>query len=426
MEETLELKKGIYTVYGPFKGIIAEGEVLHAGRFLRSQNEFFVPKDHTSCLKVISDKAVIRFGKGIGGNLEKSDEKTEPIENWLKVSENIVNEGYKTVLVIGEPDSGKSSFTTFLANYAFSKGLKVVIIDADPGQNDIAYPGTIGLVFLKKPISWLRELNPDKMFFIGSTSPMNNEDMVILGTYKLVNEASSQADIIIINSDGWVEGNRAVRYKSRLIIALNPEALVIMEGSGAISFMEKCFNIFTKVFKVHSPSKMLPKEHELRRVRREISYVDLLLNSTIKVISMDDVRFLGTLLFTGNKVNSKLSEKIGSFILKCEKVSNYLILIVKSRDYLRKILEIETTLKKMYEVKGLKIIPLEDLKGLIVGLVNSKLEFLGVGVLSKIDFESRRIHLLTYVNEKEIAGIVPGAILISKDGKEIRRIPYLI
>lgn len=423
IEEALELEEGIYTLYGPFKGVIVEGKILHAGRLLGEGEEFFTPKDHTSCMKVMSAKALIKFNKGMGGNLKKSNEESEPIENWLEVSENIVNKGYKTVLVIGEPDSGKSSFTTFLANHAFSKGLKVAVIDADPGQNDIAYPGTIGLTFLKKTISWLRELNPDKIFFIGSTSPMNNEDMVILGAYKLVNEAVNQADIVIVNSDGWVEGSRALRYKSRLIMALNPDTLILMRGSGAVSYMSKCFEKFTKVFQVRSPLKILPKEHGQRRIRREISYVDLLLHSTPKIISMDKVGFLGTLLFAGNEVKSELIDKI---ILRCEKTGNYLVLLVRNRNDLKKVLEIEAVLKKAHGTKGLKVIPLEDLKGLLVGLVDSKLEFIGVGVLNKIDIKNRKIHLLTYVDEEKIAGVVPGAIVISEDGKEIRRISHLI
>ena len=427
LTERRELRKGIYTVYGPYKGVIKEGEVIHVGRILRAEDDFFVPKDHTSCVKVVTEKALIEIPSSIGGRLELSDERNEPIDEWIKTSGEILREGYRVVIVVGEPDSGKSSFTTFLTNYAISNGLKVAVIDSDPGQNDIGYPGTIALAAPKRQISWLRELSPEKMFFIGSTSPMDSEDMVILGVHRLVEEARASYNLVIVNTDGWVKGSRASRYKSRLIIALKPSAIVVMEGSGACDYLGRFFDSIIRVFKVRSPSKKLSKEHKLRRIRREISYVDLLIQSSLKVLPLNNVRFLGTLMFSGEEVSLEPLRKImGSLVLRAERVGEHLIVFTKGRVELKKLLEAEDQIKKAYSVRAIRLVLLEELKGLLVGLLNRDLEFKGIGVLNRVDLESKRVYIMTYVNEEDIAGIVPGIISISNDGKEIRRMKHLI
>ena len=48
------------------------------------------------------------------------------------------------MLIVGNTDTGKSTFGAYIINEALKIGLRPAIIDADIGQGDLAPPNTIG------------------------------------------------------------------------------------------------------------------------------------------------------------------------------------------------------------------------------------------------------------------------------------------
>ncbi|UCE43851.1 MAG: hypothetical protein JSV57_05765, partial [Candidatus Bathyarchaeota archaeon] len=76
-----------------------------------------------------------------------------------------------TVMVMGEVDSGKTSFCTYLLNQALRMKWKAAIIDADLGQSDVGPPATIGFSPITEPITDLFEIEAERAYFVGLTSP---------------------------------------------------------------------------------------------------------------------------------------------------------------------------------------------------------------------------------------------------------------
>ena len=111
---------------------------------------------------------------GEGASYEEVEGSTIP-ENWIKTVNEIVSEAREsspfTVMVMGEVDSGKTSFCTFLANMAIKEKLKVAVIDGDLGQSDIGPPSTIGYSILSKCVKDLFDVDAENAYFIGLTSP---------------------------------------------------------------------------------------------------------------------------------------------------------------------------------------------------------------------------------------------------------------
>jgi polynucleotide 5'-hydroxyl-kinase GRC3/NOL9 len=75
------------------------------------------------------------------------------------------------------------------------------------------------LHFVTKPVTDLFNLEAENAFFIGLTSPSTAVNKVVEGlSFKLKREIfESNPDFIVINTDGWVEGEDAVNYKVNLL-----------------------------------------------------------------------------------------------------------------------------------------------------------------------------------------------------------------
>lgn len=60
-------------------------------------------------------------------------------------------------------------------------------------------------------------------FFVGVTSPSKTVDKVIEGLTSLEKEIlSDRPDFVVVNTDGWIEGEEAVSYKVKLVEHVNP------------------------------------------------------------------------------------------------------------------------------------------------------------------------------------------------------------
>lgn len=149
--------------------------------------------------------------------------------SWLKVKEEFIKDG-KKLIVIGSSDSGKSTFIFYMLKELFSNGKKIGILDLDIGQSNIGPPGTIGFGVIDKDVNSLNEIEPKKMFFIGSFSPKGNLLQIIIGGYKLIKEMENMnLDYILIDTTGLVDGFIAEVLKHNKIEILNPNFIVIFE-----------------------------------------------------------------------------------------------------------------------------------------------------------------------------------------------------
>ncbi len=424
--ERKHLTKGIYRIYGPIKIEIIEGSIFHLGRWGIPGQKIVIPANESTSF-YIKDHANVDITYHTFDQIVLSSSNEEPILEWLNTAEEIVKKKYRIVMILGEPDSGKSSFTGFLANYAYQQGLKVNIIDSDVGQNDIGYPGCISSVRLQKHISWLRELRYDKLFFVGSITPSENIDNIILGVRELIGKSLEQgSDITIVNTDGWIEGIYARKYKSKLVMLTKPDTIIIMSGSGKADYLCRYFSNIVPCFYLQTPKIKKIKEKNRRKIRREISYIDIFFNGVRKTINLDHVSIIGSSLFNGNKVTidtiNILNKKLKTNILHIETFNKSCIMVVKKISDLKIIKEKSHKIEEILHVKKIITLNIQDLIGIVIGLLSTNFEHVGIGIIQKINFEKRTLHILSsLVNENiEIKGLIFGNIKIEKNGRETR------
>ena len=120
-------------------------------------------------------------------------------------------------LVCGPVDSGKSSLTRLLLNYAARAGHAPLFIDLDVGQNAIGIPGSIACTPIDHPIPIdsgdSLTVKAPLVFFYGHATPTQAElykqflsALAAVVMKRFIASPASKTAGAIINTAGWVDG----------------------------------------------------------------------------------------------------------------------------------------------------------------------------------------------------------------------------
>ena len=119
-----------------------------------------------------------------------------------------------TVMVIGAPDSGKTTLTRFLVRELFNRGEAVAYIDGDMGQSILGPPTTQGMAVFDSTFADLEKARPRGVYFIGSTSPRRHGLETVVGLKRLLERSQVDRDrIAILDTTGYVTGEDALELK---------------------------------------------------------------------------------------------------------------------------------------------------------------------------------------------------------------------
>jgi polynucleotide 5'-hydroxyl-kinase GRC3/NOL9 len=145
--------------------------------------------------------------------------------SWREAGD-VLKQSRGLVVILGDVDVGKSTLSTYLANMCFDHGIRTSIIDADVGQADIGPATTISSSTVSNHIIGLQDLKPERSYFIGDTSPSSVSDKLVQSITHLRDEVTARSEVVILNTDGWVGDEEAVRYKLQLLNSLQPNLVL--------------------------------------------------------------------------------------------------------------------------------------------------------------------------------------------------------
>jgi polynucleotide 5'-hydroxyl-kinase GRC3/NOL9 len=144
-----------------------------------------------------------------------------------EVAANQFVEGAGTTIVIGAPDTGKSTLCHYLVYRAFVAGHPVAFVDLDLGQSHLGPPATLGLGLFPPHCPGDERVIPEASYFIGQTSPVGAILEVVVGCRVLVDQAYSRGCTrVVVNTSGLVQGPGALRLKRAQAELLQP-ALIL-------------------------------------------------------------------------------------------------------------------------------------------------------------------------------------------------------
>ena len=381
------------------------------------------------------EKIVIREGKrvpfgarkratfdlmlGEGASSEEIDGDHVP-SSWERASKEILSlKKPVTVMVMGDVDSGKTSFCTYLANEALREKWKVAIIDADLGQSDVGPPSTIGFNLVTAPVRDLFEIKAESAYFVGLTSPSGVVNKVLEGLTELKNRILEiDVDFLIINTDGWVDGEDATNYKIRLTERVSPSVVVgIQQGDELAPILATLKE--TKTLAIESPQVVQRRNREKRKILRELSYKKYLKQAKVQSFALNWVKVKGAPLGTGNHLTAEHMEKIRSLLgaspIYSEETPITVFIVLRKNQSID-----EEQIERIGESFGkrVKVIREGEEEGLLVGLQDERGKFLGIGILCGVDYKRRVMKIYTPISEN-VSTIRFGQIKLDENGREI-------
>jgi len=282
---TLEVSSGkTLLVSGPASSKLLEGTATVLGAPVESGRRIVVGEDRQVPI-FISEDSIFDCSFGEHASHVEVDGNTIPV-SWREATDAILElDGSKTV-VIGDIDTGKSTFCTYLANLTVRRGMNIWVLDADIGQSDLGPPTTISLGHANKYITNLSSIKADRMFFVGYTSPSSVTDKVIFGIKKLASHACPPP--LVINTDGWVADDQAANYKVKMINELAPDIVVGIERVHEIDAILDSVNAMS--IRIQPPDFVKPRSREQRKRIRENSYRRFLTDAKTITLPVDMVK----------------------------------------------------------------------------------------------------------------------------------------
>jgi len=369
----------------------------------------------------VEEKANFNISLGENANVEETDGNTIP-PSWITSFEELLKIQAKpvTAIVLGTVDSGKTSFCTYLINRLLHEKKKVAILDGDLGQSDIGPPCAVAYTFVTKTITDLFNLEARNAFFVGVTSPSIAINKVIEGLTSLKKEIlSSNPDFIVINTDGWVEGEEAVNYKVQLVRELNPDIIFCIQQKDELtSFLNSVEEFMTVV--VDTPAAIKQRSREKRRSLRELGYIKYLRNAKVQSLPLSWLKIEEDELFGLSKTyenskQTKIYELLEMKPLHFAELKDRICIVIGKGRWINK-----DNIKRAEEFMRKKIVVIRkgEEEGLLMALYNIERKFLGIGVLQEVDYARKNLKIFTPVS-KEISIVALGRVKLDKNLKEI-------
>ncbi len=309
----------------------------------------------------VAETASFDISLGENASVEEVKGNTIP-PSWVASLEVLRGFQKKPVIamVIGKTDSGKTSFCTHLVNKLTGAKQKVAIIDGDLGQSNIGPPCTIAYTFITKPLVELHELKAENAFFVGVTSPSEAVSKTIEGSALMKAEILERTvDFVVVNTDGWVEGEEAVKYKARLAEMLEPDMVFCIQQKNELEPLLATLTKFRKI-RIDFPLAVKQRSTEKRKNLREMSYAKYLTDAKGRSLPLDQLVF---------------EEKTALPIRQSEE------------------------------------------RGLLLGLYDAQRKFLGIGILLEVDSVRKTLKVLTSVSAKP-SSVAFGKVRLGENLKE--------
>lgn len=314
----------------------------------------------------------------------------------------------RVILVIGETDTGKTSFTTFLAGTLLARGLSVGVVDADLGQSDIGPPTTVGLGRLRPPVERLGDAEVVGLYFVGSTSPQGHLLPTVLGTRLMAHKALRLGfDRVIVDTSGLVQGELGRLLKQHKIDIVDPDLVLCLQRNGECEHILRPYagGARPAILRLASSGGTRRRSQEERRQHRERNLQAYFAGARPISVDLGRVTLRQPALFVGQPLPPRqvedLAALVDDMVLWAERRGNELVLVTP--DPLKE--PQVRQLQKRHEDLGLVNYSLDDFQGVLAGLDDANRETLGLGVVRAIDFAERSAVIETPVPEAAIAAV---------------------
>ncbi|MCL5876497.1 MAG: hypothetical protein M1540_01635 [Candidatus Bathyarchaeota archaeon] len=288
MHQTVQPNRTLL-VDGPASVQLVTGNAEVFGYPLREEQRILVREGKRQPFYTV-ETSVFNVLLGANAAVQDMEGGTVPA-SWSKPVQTVLGLEKKPVVIIvlGASDTGKSSFCTYMVNKLAESKRTVAVIDGDLGQSDIGPSACVGYSVASSPITELYNLRFLSGFFVGATSPVKAVPQTIKALNYMMTEATAkQADYILVNTDGFVSGEAAIRYKLSLIKELKPDVVVGVQIAGELEELMSYLGGGGLMMVEPSPA-VNQRTPEKRKLLREMTYAKYLKKSKLHCIPISQI-----------------------------------------------------------------------------------------------------------------------------------------
>ncbi len=132
------------------------------------------------------------------------------------------------VMLIGAPDTGKTTLARLLLNDAVESGMTGAFVDGDVAASTVGPPTCVGLKWVKSEEDFADLGQADELRFVGSTEPQGVVLPHVVAAASLIDVARRSAEFIVLDTTGVVSGVVGQTLKYHLMELCQPSLVVAL------------------------------------------------------------------------------------------------------------------------------------------------------------------------------------------------------
>ena len=180
------------------------------------------------------------------------------------------------VLIIGAPDTGKSTLARHLYTRAAASGRRMAYIDGDPGQSTLGPPTTITMALACPDNASFPPDGETRRYFVGHVSPRGHMISLVVGARRLLDEALRLgAETVIYDTCGLVDrAQGGHNLKWALIELLHPKVVFALQKERELESLLLPLRLGSRTRVVDLPASHLvtPRDSAARRANRAAQF----------------------------------------------------------------------------------------------------------------------------------------------------------
>jgi polynucleotide 5'-hydroxyl-kinase GRC3/NOL9 len=329
-------------------------------------------------------------------NISHADNPIDLPPGWEAAAAAILSSDGVT-LVLGGPDSGKSTLCRYVLAVAHAAGKQIALIDGDLGQSHLGPPATLGLNIYPPRNLNNSGLFPDSLYFIGQTSPPGKFLELTVGLHRLAQVARSRGCWrLIVNTSGFINGPAGVRLKMAKAETLAPAFCLGLQRDRELEpvlapLRYFCPHVLTLSVSSQARSKLFTQ----RRLYRQERFAGYFASACPQALDLDKVVWLGFPFGQGpvwsEAQQEQLGQLLGQEILRAETDGQTSRVLLAGRLTRAEIASVCQELS----LKSLNLVDWAHIELRLVGLLDTNLLTLGLALLLPSDWQRRQIFIHT-------------------------------
>ena len=182
------------------------------------------------------------------------------------------------VMMIGAPDTGKTTYGQELIRTALSLGRTVAYVDSELAHPAVGPPTCVALKWLRSSDDLETLARADDLRFVGEIAPDRFRLPQVAAVASLVDSARSKADLIVIDTSGTISGVTGQTLKYHKVELTRPDAVLAFQRGSEMEPLVGLLRRFlaAEVQTIAAPKGMVPMSPEERMESRAARFVESL------------------------------------------------------------------------------------------------------------------------------------------------------